>query len=174
MDILFQLHDHFLETPIFFDFFEISFIDECTDKNEFHLDEVLQLLKGRNFQIIKSDNELVVDNYSNFHTPLISQKDFSLSDHKFFEILEIEIFKWVKHYNNTSDENVKLFIRRLSDNLQKWNDHYPVCFMFNLDATTNHHKRHPYYSLYEYFKSFILLKKDSKECVCCYAEMYFQ
>jgi hypothetical protein len=135
---------------------------------------LFEILKANKFNF-SGNNIDKIDNYSNFLINKIEVDDFKeIKINDLPKILEDNLSEWSNTYNNCSIEEFKWYIKAALKQIKHVAfKHYKKSYVFDLPATSNHNKRHPHYSLYEFFMSVIFFENISQDNEVVYVEFWY-
>lgn len=162
-------HESNLNTklPLRVSIWEIDLSAECLSDEQITAAFVFDILKKKHFMFDDGDNKIEkveeanADkdyNYSNFSLSQIQFSDFKQIGKEYLnDILEEKISQWANVYGNMKESELSWFIGLTNNQIENYAAKYSDTFLFDLDPNAlEHPKRHPYFSLYEFFISLLL------------------
>jgi hypothetical protein len=87
--------------------------------------------------------------------------------------IQEKILKWAKEYSNISKENLDWFIKTTLAQIDSISKEDFVFYLFKLGPSEKNMKRHPNYSLYEFFLSFIGYQPNMNSGRIIYGELSY-
>lgn len=169
--------------PLFLSIHEVDLANEFNSIGNFSAESCFNVLKKKRFNFNMEEsvdsklNELETNldyNYSNFSLQKIQFSDFRHLDIKmYFEILERKIQIWSNEYKNMSQTEFSWFMDITKKKINDYAVNYSDVFLFDLDPQADHPKRHPYFSLYEFFISLIFVGNKEHPYRICYVILTF-
>lgn len=109
--------------------------------------------KKNNFKISETNFEYHPDsNYSNFLLSEIELSDFQeFNPKELYALLKLELSAWWGVYKAMDREKLKWFIDITYKQIEVFAKEYEFCKLFNLPPKKEHAKRHPYFTLFDFF-----------------------
>lgn len=160
--------------PISFCLSDIGGLNNTKNKNESTFFFFFELLKKHNFYLDKQNSYSPNSNYSNYELGKIEISDFIKIDKtRFFSIINSDLTNWSKVYDCISTSELDWFINLTQTQILSFTERYSQVYIFKLPANLEHNKRHKYFSLYEFFLSFIIFEESISESFC-YGELFYK
>lgn len=108
-------------------------------------------------------------NYSNYEMDKIELSDFIyVPNNEYTKIAAQKLEAWANVYHAINKEELDWFIQLTNGQIQKIAGAYTDCYIFDLPAKAVHAKRHPHFSLYEFFVALFFCGNKNNENIVAY------